>query len=121
MQEGVFKQVVRKLADRIQTLRVGNPLDKNTDIGAINSKPQLDKIRELVQSGVDEGAELVQSSYWPRCLTRAIGSVPSFLTGVTASHRIAQEWKFSGPVLSVMTFRTPEEAFERANLTLLMA
>ncbi len=112
VQEGVFKQVIRKLADRIQTLRVGNPLDKNTDIGAINSKPQLDKIRELVQSGVDEGAELVQSScpvpdkgYWFR---------PSFLTGVTASHRIAQEEIF-GPVLSVMTFRTPEEAFERAN------
>jgi len=114
VQEGVFKQVVRKLADRIQTLRVGNPLDKNTDIGAINSKPQLEKIRELVQSGVDEGAELVQSScpvpdkgYWFR---------PSFLTGVTASHRIAQEEIF-GPVLSVMTFRTPEEAFERANNT----
>src|SRR3984957_4255970 len=114
VQEGVFKQVVRKLADRIQTLRVGNPLDKSTDIGAINSKPQLEKIRELVQSGVDEGAELVQSScpvpdkgYWFR---------PSFLTGVTASHRIAQEEIF-GPVLSVMTFRTPEEAFERANNT----
>src|SRR5580698_858126 len=60
VQEGVFKSVVRKLRDRIQTLRVGNPLDKNTDIGAINSKPQLEKIRELVQSGVDEGAELVQ-------------------------------------------------------------
>src|SRR6204780_2250094 len=57
VQEGVFKQVVRKLADRIQTLRVGNPLDKNTDIGAINSPAQLEKIRELVQSGVDEGAE----------------------------------------------------------------
>ena len=53
--------VIKKLRDRIQTLRVGNPLDKNTDIGAINSKPQLEKIRELVQSGVDEGAELVQS------------------------------------------------------------
>jgi aldehyde dehydrogenase (NAD+) len=112
VQEGVFKRVIRKLADRIQTLRVGNPLDKNTDIGAINSKPQLEKIRELVQSGVDEGAELVQ----PRCALpeRGYWFPPSFLTGVTASHRIAQEEIF-GPVLSVMTFRTPEEAFERAN------
>jgi aldehyde dehydrogenase (NAD+) len=114
VQEGVFKEVIRKLRDRIQTLRVGNPLDKNTDIGAINSKPQLEKIRELVQSGVDEGAELVQ----PRCTLpdRGYWYPPSFLTGVTASHRIAQEEIF-GPVLSVMTFRTPEEAFERANNT----
>src|SRR6204780_4682632 len=61
VQEGVLPQVIRKLRDRIQTLRVGNPLDKNTDIGAINSKMQLMKIRELVQSGVDEGAELTQA------------------------------------------------------------
>jgi aldehyde dehydrogenase (NAD+) len=114
VQEGVFKEVIRKLRDRIQTLRVGNPLDKNTDIGAINSRPQLEKIRELVQSGVDEGAELVQ----PRCALpeRGYWYPPSFLTGVTASHRVAQEEIF-GPVLSVMTFRTPEEAFERANNT----
>ncbi len=114
VQERVFLTVIRKLRDRIQTLRVGNPLDKNTDIGAINSKPQLEKIRELVQSGVDEGAELVQ----PACELPQKGYwyPPSFLTGVTASHRVAQEEIF-GPVLSVMTFRTPEEAVERANNT----
>jgi aldehyde dehydrogenase (NAD+) len=114
VQEGIFRTVIRKLRDRIQTLRVGNPLDKNTDIGAINSKPQLEKIRELVQSGVDEGAELVQT----RCELPAKGYwfPPSFLTGVTAAHRVAQEEIF-GPVLSVMTFRTPEEAVERANNT----
>lgn len=114
VQEGVFRTVIRKLRDRIATLRVGNPLDKNTDIGAINSRMQLEKIRELVQSGVDEGAELVQ----PRCALPEKGYwyPPSFLTGVTASHRIAQEEIF-GPVLSVMTFRTPEEAIERANNT----
>jgi aldehyde dehydrogenase (NAD+) len=112
VQEGVFGQVIRKLRDRIQTLRVGNPLDKNTDIGAINSRAQLQKIRELVQSGVDEGAELQQT----RCALPARGYwyPPSFLTGVTDSHRVAQEEIF-GPVLSVMTFRTPEEAIERAN------
>ncbi len=114
VQEGIFPTVVRKLRDRIQTLRLGNPLDKNTDIGAINNKPQLEKIRELVQSGVDEGAEVVQS----HCPLPARGYwyPPTFLTGVTASHRVAQEEIF-GPVLSVMTFRTPEEAVERANNT----
>ncbi|PAW81026.1 MAG: betaine-aldehyde dehydrogenase [Pedosphaera sp. Tous-C6FEB] len=114
VQEGIYKTVIKKLRDRLATLRVGNPLDKNTDIGAINSAAQLDKIRELVQSGVDEGADLHQSS----CALPAKGYwfPPSFLTGVTASHRVAQEEIF-GPVLSVMTFRTPEEAFERANNT----
>ncbi|MDB6110533.1 MAG: Aldehyde dehydrogenase [Pedosphaera sp.] len=114
VQEGIYPTVIRKLRDRIQTLRVGNPLDKNTDIGAINSRSQLEKIRELVQSGVAEGAELVQT----RCTLpeRGYWYPPSFLTGVTASHRVAQEEIF-GPVLSVMTFRTPEEAFERANNT----
>ena len=114
VQEGVYSQIIRKLRDRIQTLRVGNPLDKNTDIGAINSRPQLEKIRALVQIGVDEGATLEQS----RCTLPARGYwfPPSFLTGVTMSHRVAQEEIF-GPVLSVMTFRTPEEAFERANNT----
>jgi len=110
----VYGTVVRKLRDRIRTLRVGDPLDKNTDIGAINSRVQLSKIRGLVQSGVDEGAELVQS----RCTLPAKGYwyPPSFLTGVTMSHRVAQEEIF-GPVLSVMTFRTPAEAIERANNT----
>jgi aldehyde dehydrogenase (NAD+) len=114
VQEGIYPTVIRKLRDRIETLRVGNPLDKNTDIGAINSRPQLEKIRSLVQSGVDEGAELVQNT----CALpeRGYWYPPTFLTGVTASHRVAQEEIF-GPVLSVMTFRTPEEAFERANNT----
>ncbi|MSU59118.1 MAG: aldehyde dehydrogenase family protein [Pedosphaera sp.] len=112
VQEGIYSKVIKKLRDRIQTLRVGNPLDKNTDIGAINSRPQLEKIRELVQSGVDEGAELTQT----QCMlpTKGYWFAPSFLTGVTHAHRVASEEIF-GPVLSVMTFRTPEEAFERAN------
>jgi aldehyde dehydrogenase (NAD+) len=112
VQEGIYATVIKKLRDRIRTLRVGNPLDKNTDIGAINSKPQLEKIKMLVRSGVNEGAELTQSQcdlpskgYW---------FPPTFLTGVTMANRVAQEEIF-GPVLSVMTFRTPEEAFERAN------
>jgi len=112
VQEGIYATVIKKLRDRIQTLRVGNPLDKNTDIGAINSRAQLEKIRELVQSGVDEGAEMTQT----QCALPAKGYwfPPTFLTGVTHAHRVASEEIF-GPVLSVMTFRTPEEAFERAN------
>jgi len=112
VQEGIYSTVIKKLRDRIQTLRVGNPLDKNTDIGAINSRQQLDKIKMLVRSGVNEGAELTQSS----CSLPAKGYwfPPTFLTGVTMANRVAQEEIF-GPVLSVMTFRTPEEAFERAN------
>lgn len=114
VQESIFATVVRKLRDRIQTLRLGDPLDKNTDIGAINNQAQLEKIRELVQCGVAEGAEVVQ----PACALppRGFWYPPTFLTGVTASHRVAQEEIF-GPVLAVMTFRTPEEAFERANNT----
>jgi aldehyde dehydrogenase (NAD+) len=114
VQEGIYPIVIRKLRDRIQTLRVGNPLDKNTDIGAINSRPQLQKIRSLVESGVSEGAQLEQS----RCTlpSRGYWYPPTFLTGVTMASRVAQEEIF-GPVLSVMTFRTPEEAFERANNT----
>lgn len=112
VQEGIYPTVIRKLRDRIKTLRVGNPLDKNTDIGAINSKPQLEKIRALVKSGADEGAEVEQS----QCAlpSRGYWFPPTFLTGVTMANRVAQEEIF-GPVLSVMTFRTPEEAFERAN------
>jgi aldehyde dehydrogenase (NAD+) len=116
VQEGISPTVIRKLRDRISTLRVGDPLDKNTDIGAINSRRQLDRICELVDSGLQQGAELVQ----PRTLSglpeKGYWYPPSFFTGVTASHRIAQEEIF-GPVLSVMTFRTPEEAIERANNT----
>lgn len=114
VQEGVHDLVIRKLQDRLQTLRVGDPLDKNTDVGAINSREQLQRICEMVDSGVEEGADLVQSTcdlpedgFWFR---------PSFFTGVTPSHRIAREEIF-GPVLSVLTFRTPEEAIERANNT----
>ena len=114
VQESIYPKVIKKLRDRLATLRVGNPLDKNTDIGAINSAAQLAKIHELVQSGVAEGADLHQSS----CAlpTKGYWFPPTFLTGVTQSHRVAQEEIF-GPVLSVMTFRTPEEAFERANNT----
>jgi aldehyde dehydrogenase (NAD+) len=106
--------VVHKLDQRIQTLRIGPPLDKNTDIGAINSKAQLEKIRALVKSGDEAGCEryetkcsLPAQGYWFR---------PTFFTGVALSHRIAREEIF-GPVLSVMTFRTPGEAVEKANNT----
>jgi aldehyde dehydrogenase (NAD+) len=114
VEESVASTVIRKLRDRIRTLRVGDPLDKNTDIGAINSRAQLKKIHELVDSGVAEGAELHQSD----CALPARGFwfPPSYFTGVTASHRVAREEIF-GPVLSVMTFRTPDEAVERANNT----
>ena len=114
VQEGIYSAVLRRLRDRISTLRVGDPLDKNSDIGAINSKSQLERIRSLVDAGVAEGGELMQ----PKCALPAKGFwfPPSVITGVTASHRIAQEEIF-GPVLSVLTFRTPEEAVERANNT----
>jgi aldehyde dehydrogenase (NAD+) len=114
VQESVVEPVIRKLRDRIGTLRVGNPLDKNTDIGAINSRAQLEKIQELVDSGVEEGAEIFQSS----CAlpTRGFWFAPTFFTGVSQSNRIAQEEIF-GPVLSVLTFRSPEEAIEKANNT----
>jgi len=114
VQESIVEPVIRKLRDRIGTLRVGNPLDKNTDVGAINSQAQLDKIREMVESGVDEGAEMFQSA----CAlpTRGFWFAPTFFTGVSQSNRIAQEEIF-GPVLSILTFRTAEEAIEKANNT----
>jgi aldehyde dehydrogenase (NAD+) len=114
VQESVEEAVLVKLSDRIATLRLGDPLDKNTDVGAINSKMQLEKIREMVSSGVAEGAEMHQSS----CAipTRGYWFPPTFFTGVAQSHRIAREEIF-GPVLAVMTFRTPEEAVEKANNT----
>src|SRR6266536_3182433 len=112
VQESIADTVLQKLSDRIATLRMGDPLDKNTDVGAINSKMQLDKIRELVACGVEEGAELHQSA----CAIPSKGYwfPPSFFTGVAQSHRIAREEIF-GPVLTVMTFRTPDEAVEKAN------
>jgi aldehyde dehydrogenase (NAD+) len=114
VQESIYGTVIRKLRDRIRTLRVGNPLDKNTDIGAINSRAQLEKIQRLVECGVAEGAELEQAPC--RLPERGYWYPPTFLTGVTMSNRVAQEEIF-GPVLAVLTFRTPEEAFERANNT----
>ena len=114
VQESVVEPIIRKLRDRIQTLRVGNPLDKNTDVGAINSAAQLEKIRELVESGVEEGAEIFQSAC--KLPTRGYWFAPTFFTRVSQSYRIAQEEIF-GPVLSVLTFRTPEEALEKANNT----
>jgi aldehyde dehydrogenase (NAD+) len=114
VQESIFEPVVEKLKERLQTLRVGDPLDKNTDVGAINSRQQLEKIEELVQSGVDEGAEI----YQPECRLpeRGFWFRPTLFTGVSQSHRIAREEIF-GPVLSILTFRTPEEAVEKANNT----
>jgi aldehyde dehydrogenase (NAD+) len=112
VQESVLDVVVAKLKHRMASLRLGDPLDKNTDVGAINSREQLLKIRELVASGVDEGAILYQS----QCELPDQGFFyrPSFFTNVSQSHRIAREEIF-GPVLSILTFRTPSEAIERAN------
>jgi aldehyde dehydrogenase (NAD+) len=114
VQEPVFDALIAKLKARLQTLRVGDPLDKNTDVGAINSRAQLDKIEELVASGVQEGAEI----YQPECVLpeRGFWFRPTLFTGVSQSHRIAREEIF-GPVLSILTFRTPEEAVEKANNT----
>ena len=114
VQESVADPLIEKLKDRLATIRLGDPLDKNTDVGAINSKAQLDKITELVQAGVDEGAEL----YQPACdlPERGFFFRPTLFTNVAQSHRIAKEEIF-GPVLSVLTFRTPEEAVEKANNT----
>ncbi len=114
VQESIYEPLLDKLKRRLTTLRVGDPLDKNTDVGAINSKAQLDKIRELVASGEEEGAEI----YQPECRLpeRGYWFVPTLFTNVAQSYRIAQEEIF-GPVLSVLTFRTPEEAIEKANNT----
>jgi aldehyde dehydrogenase (NAD+) len=114
VQESIYEPLLEKLKRRLSTLRVGDPLDKNTDVGAINSKAQLEKIRELVASGEEEGAEI----YQPDCRLpeRGYWFVPTLFTNVAQSYRIAQEEIF-GPVLSVLTFRTPEEAVEKANNT----
>jgi acyl-CoA reductase-like NAD-dependent aldehyde dehydrogenase len=115
VQESIYEPLVAKLKRRMGTLRVGDPLDKNTDIGAINSAAQLDRIRELVTSGEEEGAEM----YQPPCELpdRGYWFAPTVFTGVAQSYRIAQEEIF-GPVLSVLTFRTPDEAVEKANNTM---
>ena len=114
VQESIADDLMIRLKRRLTSLRVGDPLDKNTDIGAINSSAQLAKIRELSEIGDQEGAErwspacdLPERGYW---------FPPTVFTGVTQAHRIAREEIF-GPVLSVLTFRTPEEAVEKANNT----
>jgi aldehyde dehydrogenase (NAD+) len=114
VQESIYEQVIAKLKRRMGTLRVGDPLDKNTDVGAINSKAQLDRITELVAAGEEEGAEI----YQPPCRLPEKGwwFAPTVFTNVAQSYRIAQEEIF-GPVLSVLTFRTPDEAVEKANNT----
>ena len=114
VQESVADEVLERLKRRMATLRLGDPLDKNTDVGAINSAAQLARIRELSEAGEAEGAErwsapceLPTSGYW---------FAPTLFTGVSQAHRIAREEIF-GPVLSVLTFRTPSEAVEKANNT----
>ena len=114
LQESIAEEAVDALKRRLGTLRLGDPLDKNTDIGAINSAAQLARIDELVSSGEDEGADrwsapctLPERGWW---------FAPTVFTGVTQAHRIAREEIF-GPVLSVLTFRTPDEAVEKANNT----
>jgi aldehyde dehydrogenase (NAD+) len=115
VQESIYEPAIAKLKRRLQTLRVGEPLDKNTDVGAINSRMQLDKITELVAAGKEEGADI----YQPPCRLPEKGYwfVPTVFTNVAQSYRIAQEEIF-GPVLSVLTFRTPDEAVEKANNTM---
>src|SRR5438309_755591 len=114
VQESIAEPLLEKLKRRLSTLRLGDPLDKNTDIGAINSKSQLERIQGLVESGIEEGAEL----YQPDCVLpeRGFWFPPTLFTNVSQSYRIAREEIF-GPVLSVLTFRTPNEAVEKANNT----
>lgn len=114
VQESIAEELLPRLKERIAKLRLGDPLDKNTDIGAINSAAQLERIRELTDTGEAEGAE----RWSPACELPASGYwfAPTVLTGVSQSHRVAREEIF-GPVLSVLTFRTPEEAVAKANNT----
>ena len=114
VQESIHDEVIDRLKTRLSTLRLGDPLDKNTDIGAINSAAQLARIRELSDIGEAEGAErwtaeceIPEQGFW---------FAPTIFTGVETSHRIAREEVF-GPVLSVLTFRTPDEAVAKANNT----
>ncbi len=114
VQESVANTLLDRLRRRLGTLRLGDPLDKNTDIGAINSREQLDKIKDLSAAGETEGAE----RWSPPCALpeRGYWFPPTLFTGVSQSHRIAREEIF-GPVLSVLTFRTPAEAVAKANNT----
>ncbi|MEI8059502.1 MAG: aldehyde dehydrogenase family protein, partial [Ferruginibacter sp.] len=114
VQESVLKTVIQKLKDRMETLIVGNPLDKNTDIGAINSKQQLEVINKYISIGQKEGAQMYQS----KCALPKIGFYcrPTIFTNVAQSNRIAQEEIF-GPVLTIQSFRTEDEVIEKANNT----
>jgi aldehyde dehydrogenase (NAD+) len=114
VQESVYEEVLQKLKDRIETLIVGDPLDKNTDVGAINSRAQLDTINKYLQLGQDEGSEMFQGS----CGLPGKGFFckPTIFTNVAQSSRIAQEEIF-GPVLTIQTFRTDDEVIEKANNT----
>jgi aldehyde dehydrogenase (NAD+) len=114
VQESVADKVISKLKMRMETLIVGDPLDKNTDIGAINSKMQLDKINDYLEIGKNEGASI----YQPECSIPDKGYFcrPTLFTDVSQSNRVVQEEIF-GPVLTIQTFRTPEEAIEKANNT----
>ncbi len=114
VQESIAEEIIEKLKVRMAKIRVGDPLDKNTDLGAINSKEQLIKIKELSAIGDAEGAE----RWSPQCnlSDKGFWFAPTIFTGVTQANRIAQEEIF-GPVLSVLTFRTPQEAMDKANNT----
>jgi aldehyde dehydrogenase (NAD+) len=114
VQEGVADAVRDKLIDRLETLQVGDPLDKNTDIGAINSKKQLESINRYLELGVNEGADIYQTS----CPTPENGywCCPTLVSNVSQSSRLVQEEIF-GPVLTIQTFRTPDEVVEKANNT----
>jgi aldehyde dehydrogenase (NAD+) len=114
VQEGVHDEVIRKLKHRMKSLKVGNPLDKNTDIGAINSKEQLQTINSYLKIGKDEGAEMYQS---PCDLpNKGFWCKPTLFLNASQSHRIVQEEIF-GPVLAIQTFRTEAEVIEKANNT----
>jgi aldehyde dehydrogenase (NAD+) len=114
VQEGVADIVIRKLKDRMETLQVGDPMDKNTDIGAINSSEQLKKINEYLKIGVNEGAEMHQSSC--KIPSKGFFCKPTLFLHTSQSHRVVQEEIF-GPVLAVQTFRTVDEVIEKANNT----